>query len=124
MMGDRALEEAEVYIVADVRTNSVIVRASADTLEEITKVIEKHDEDPASVPKIYVYRIQHADLEALKEILENMFEDLSESSGVYTTSGSGGSAGGSRGGGGGSSRGGGGGSGGGGSSGGGGGGGR
>lgn len=75
----RSLRDTEVRAVADTRTNSVVVSASEDTLKMIGKVIEELDSTPKNLSQVYIYRIQHADLEKLQELLEGMFEDLDTS---------------------------------------------
>ncbi|MCK5805677.1 MAG: hypothetical protein KAI66_22785 [Lentisphaeria bacterium] len=76
----RSLAESELRAVADVRTNSVVVSASEDTLLMVEKIVSGLDETPKSVPQVFIYRIEHADLEKLQELLEGMFEDLETTS--------------------------------------------
>ena len=90
--GGRQLQAAEVNAVADVRTNSIIVTASEDTLTLVREVVGKLDATPEKIPQVYVYNVRNADLEKVKEILENMFEDFEESK-TATRSGSTGSTG-------------------------------
>lgn len=80
----RSLGEAEVKVVADTRTNALIVSASPTTLASVGKVIGKLDETPKNVNQIYIYRIENADLENLKTILQGLFDDI-ESTGTTTT---------------------------------------
>ncbi|MBT3379963.1 MAG: hypothetical protein HN742_02980 [Lentisphaerae bacterium] len=87
---DRKLQEAEVTAVADSRTNSVIVTASNESLTMIADMIERLDATPQNVPQVYIYRIKHADLERLQEMLEGMFDDLDSTSGTSSATATGG----------------------------------
>lgn len=80
----RSLGEAEVVVVADTRTNSVVVSASPTTLAAVAKVVEKLDATPKNVTQVYIYHIENADLENLQTILEGMFDDI-EDTGTTTT---------------------------------------
>ena len=80
----RSLGQADVTVVADTRTNSIVVNASPTTLATVAKVIEKLDATPKNVTQVYIYRIENADLENLQTILEGMFDDI-ESTGTTTT---------------------------------------
>ncbi|MDX9980177.1 MAG: secretin N-terminal domain-containing protein [Lentisphaeria bacterium] len=80
----RSLGEAEVRVVADTRTNALVVSASPATLASVGKVIEKLDETPKNVNQIYIYRIENADLENLQTILQGLFDDI-EDTGTTTT---------------------------------------
>lgn len=82
--GSRSLGQADVTVVADTRTNSVVVNASPTTQATVAKVIEKLDATPKNVTQVYIYRIENADLENLQTILEGMFDDI-ESTGTTTT---------------------------------------
>lgn len=91
---DRSLGEADVAIVADTRTNSVVASASPTTMTAISKVIAKLDETPKNVTQIYIYHIENADLENLQEILEGMFEDIEDTGTTTSLAPGGGQAGG------------------------------
>jgi general secretion pathway protein D len=81
---NRSLGEADVAVVADTRTNSVVVSASPVTMVAIGKVVAKLDETPKNVTQIYIYHIENADLENLQTILEGMFDDI-EDTGTTTS---------------------------------------
>jgi type II secretory pathway component GspD/PulD (secretin) len=87
----RTLGQADVALVADTRTNSVVVSASPTTMAAITKVIERLDATPKNVTQVYIYKIENADLENLQEILQGMFDDI-EDTGTTTTLAPGGGA--------------------------------
>ena len=94
--GSRSLGQADVSVVADTRTNSVVVSASASTMAAVAKVIAKLDETPKNVTQIYVYRIENADLENLKEILQGMFDDIEDTGTTTSLAPGGGQAGNTR----------------------------
>jgi general secretion pathway protein D len=72
----RKVTEAKVLAVADTRTNSVIVSASATTMADIETVIRDLDATPDNVPTVHVYQLQNGDPSRVKEVLNSMFEDL------------------------------------------------
>lgn len=80
----RSLGEAEMNVVADARTNSLVVSASPTTLASVAQVVAKLDETPKNVNQIYIYRIENADLDNLKTILQGLFDDI-QSTGTTTT---------------------------------------
>jgi general secretion pathway protein D len=87
----RSLGQADVSLVADTRTNSLVVSASPTTMAAIRKIIEKLDATPKNVTQVYIYKIENADLENLQEILEGMFDDI-EDTGTTTNLAPGGGA--------------------------------
>jgi general secretion pathway protein D len=80
--GSRALSETQVLAVADTRTNSVVVSASAATLLNVEEMVQELDRTPDNVPSVYVYRIKHADVTELTETLESMFDELESGTGT------------------------------------------
>ena len=83
---ERTMMDYSVMAVADPRTKSVIVSAAHQQMGMIAEMIEKLDSDPAKKQKVFVYRLENADVENVAEILRGMFED--ESSGNRTTTSS------------------------------------
>lgn len=81
---ERSVQEARVVAVPDLRTNSVIVTASEDSMAQIKELVRKLDENPALDQNVHVYKIENADLESLKEILDGMFDET----GTYSSSSS------------------------------------
>jgi general secretion pathway protein D len=69
----RRLEEQTVVAVADERTNSVIVLASAASMEQIAQMVENLDSNPARQKKVHVYSLENADPETVNQILNQMF---------------------------------------------------
>jgi type II secretory pathway component HofQ len=54
---------ATITAVADTRTNSLVVSAVPDTMEQVRQVIEQLDKDPAKTKRVYTFTIQNADTE-------------------------------------------------------------
>lgn len=71
---ERMLQQKKVVAVADPRTNSVIVSATAELMAQITLMVERLDDNKAKRQKVYTYSLQNADVEGVSEILRNMFE--------------------------------------------------
>lgn len=71
----RLLQQQSIVAVADARTNSVIVSASAGLMQQISKMIKQLDSDRSRKQKVYVYSLEHADADNVAEILRGMFED-------------------------------------------------
>ena len=71
---ERMLQQKKVVAVADPRTNSVIVSATAELMKQIALMVERLDDNKAKQQKVYTYSLQNADVEGVSEILRNMFE--------------------------------------------------
>ena len=71
---ERMLQQKKVVAVADPRTNSVIVSATAELMKQIALMVERLDGNKAKQQKVYTYSLQNADVEGVSEILRNMFE--------------------------------------------------
>ena len=71
---ERMLQQKKVVAVADPRTNSVIVSATAELMAQITLMVQRLDDNKAKKQKVYTYSLQNADVEGVSEILRNMFE--------------------------------------------------
>jgi type II secretory pathway component GspD/PulD (secretin) len=71
---ERMLQQKRVVAVADPRTNSVIVSATAELMKQIALMVERLDDNKAKQQKVYTYSLQNADVEGVSEILRNMFE--------------------------------------------------
>ena len=71
---ERMLQQKKVVAVADPRTNSVIVSATAELMTQIALMVERLDGNKAKQQKVYTYSLQNADVEGVSEILRNMFE--------------------------------------------------
>ena len=71
---ERMLQQKKVVAVADPRTNSVIVSATAELMGQIALMVERLDDNKAKQQKVFTYSLEHADVEGVSEILRNMFE--------------------------------------------------
>ncbi len=76
----RALQQAQVAVVADPRTNAVVVSASHDTMAQIAITIGRLDANGSKKQHVHVYTLNHADPDNVAAILKGMFT-------VQTTSG-------------------------------------
>jgi len=74
---DRQLKQTSVTVVADPRTDSVIVSAASETMFQIEQMITQLDKNPAKRQKVFIYRLQYADVENVSEILKSIFEEQS-----------------------------------------------
>lgn len=73
----RQLQQTTVRCTADPRTNSVIITAARETMIQIAQMIQQLDKDPKRKQKVYVYHLEHADVDNVAEILRNIFESQS-----------------------------------------------
>jgi general secretion pathway protein D len=81
-------QNIQVVAAADERTNTVVVSGPADTLEVVTKVITDLDANPDEERTIFVYALKNAQAANLKEVLNNLFQEMQQLS-EQNTSGSG-----------------------------------
>jgi general secretion pathway protein D len=70
---ERALLQAQVSIVADPRTNSLLVSASHDTMAEIALTVTRLDAIGSKKQHVHVYSLAHADPDNVAAILKGMF---------------------------------------------------
>lgn len=70
-------DERVVLAVADTRTNSLVVSAVAEVMDDIGEVIAQLDSSSAKNQKVFVYSLKNADAENVATILENMFSESS-----------------------------------------------
>lgn len=68
-----ALEDYEVVAQADERTNSVVVLAQEEILEQIGRMIRDLDNDPARKQKVFIYDMKNADAQQVSDLLQGMF---------------------------------------------------
>ncbi len=69
----KPISEREVQIVADERTNSVVILASENDTLKIKKLIELLDQDvPRGKEKIHIYFLENADAETLAKVLQEL----------------------------------------------------
>lgn len=79
-----------VRIIADSRTNAVIVQGRPNDLSEIGRLIEKMDRDePGSVHRVEIVQLQHATAEELSETINNAIQSAINAAPTPTTGGQG-----------------------------------
>lgn len=66
--------DATVNAQADVRTNSVVVSAPAEMLDQIAEIVRELDKNPARQRKVFVYSLKNSDPESVAAIVQGMFE--------------------------------------------------
>ena len=74
---ERSLLQARVVAVPDPRTNSIIVDASRDTMEQIALTIGRLDASDSKKQHVYVHVLEHADPDNVATILRGMFSTQS-----------------------------------------------
>ena len=74
---NRRLEQTRVVAVGDPRTNSLLVSAPHDLMTSIAEMIGRLDADSSKRQRVYVYPLEHADVENVAAILESMFQNSS-----------------------------------------------
>lgn len=82
---ERQRAETTVTAVADTRTNSVVVNASPGVLDQIGKMVQQLDRDPAGTKSVYVYSLKNARPEEVSTIIEQMFGSGSSSTSTTNT---------------------------------------
>jgi len=71
---DRLKRQSRVIAVPDPRTGSIVVTAARDTMEQIAKMIEQLDADPARKQKVFVYELKNAEPGRAEDIVRGLFE--------------------------------------------------
>jgi len=69
----RAQKQSQVIAVADARTQSVIVTASKDMMQEIAGMMEQLDVPSTRDQKVFVYHMNNGDPQQTLQVLQNMF---------------------------------------------------
>ena len=77
----RALAQARVVVVADARTNAVLVSASHDTMAQIGLTIGRLDSDKSKKQHVFVYTLNHADPDNMATILRGMYSTTTNANG-------------------------------------------
>ena len=84
-----------VRVIADARTNAVIVQGRMNDLEEVSKLVEKMDKDePGSVHRVEIVQLRHATAEELTDTINNAIQSAINAAPQPTTGGQGGFGGG------------------------------
>jgi general secretion pathway protein D len=77
----RAQKQSQVVAVSDPRTQSVIVTASKDLMEQIGGMMEQLDVPSTRDQKVYVFHMNNGDPQQALQVLQNMFQTSSTSRG-------------------------------------------
>mgnify|MGYP001147699704 CR=1 FL=1 len=72
-LSQRMTAEKTVLAVADTRTNSIIVSAVAEVMEQVAGVVASLDQNPAKAKRVYTYSLRNADPEQVTTMLQQMF---------------------------------------------------
>jgi type II secretory pathway component GspD/PulD (secretin) len=83
-MSDRLKKQATVNAVPDPRTQSVLVTASKDTMEQIEQMIAQLDADTRGHVEVYVYKPMHANVLDFQGPLTDLFQQNGRSSSTST----------------------------------------
>jgi type II secretory pathway component GspD/PulD (secretin) len=83
---ERAVQQARVVVVADARTNAVIVTASRDSMEDIALTIGRLDSSDSKKQHVQIYTLENADPDNVAAILRDMFTTNGTSSSTSQTS--------------------------------------
>jgi general secretion pathway protein D len=78
-------KNSQVVAVADARTQSVIVSASKDLMDQIAGMMEQLDVPSQRDQGVYVFQMKNGDPEQAVQVLQNMFQSSSSSRGSTTT---------------------------------------
>jgi general secretion pathway protein D len=83
-------KQSQVIAVADARTQSVIVSASKDLMDQIAGMVEQLDVPSPRDQKVFVFHMNNGDPQQAVQILQNMFPSMSgtTASGSSTSSSS------------------------------------
>lgn len=71
----RAVLQSSVVAVADPRTNSLLITASQDAMDQIAETVERLDSDGARRQRVFVYELDNADVDNVAAVLRGMFQD-------------------------------------------------
>lgn len=69
----RILKQSTVVAVPDLRTGSVVVSAARDLMDQIARVVEDLDSDPAKKQQVFVFSLENTDPQAAQDILQSLF---------------------------------------------------
>jgi general secretion pathway protein D len=78
-------KNSQVVAMADARTQSVIVSASKDLMDQIAGMMEQLDVPSQRDQGVYVFQMKNGDPEQAVQVLQNMFQSSSSSRGSTTT---------------------------------------
>lgn len=70
---ERQQTENRVVAVADARTNSIVVSAVSEIMEQVARVVTELDQNPAKAKRVYTYSLNNARPEDVAAMLDEMF---------------------------------------------------
>ncbi|MBU6409929.1 MAG: hypothetical protein KGR98_06040 [Verrucomicrobia bacterium] len=79
-------KQSQVIAVADGRTQSVIVMASKDLMDQISGMVEQLDLPSSRDQKVYVYHMSNGDPQQALQVLQNMFQTSNSRNGAGSAS--------------------------------------
>lgn len=74
-VSQRTLQQTRVTAVPDLRTRSVVVSSSRMLMDQIGRMIEQLDADPARKQKVFVYSVENTDPQAVQEVIQSLFPE-------------------------------------------------
>ena len=83
-LSQRALLQSRVVVVADARTNSVLVSASHDTMSQVALTIGRLDADKSRKQHVFVYTLKHGDPDNVATILRGMYQQANSTGSTST----------------------------------------
>ncbi len=84
--GQSGKKKSKVIAVADLRTSSVVVSATANLMEQIAGMVAQLDANPAKKKKVFVYSLQNADVRQVQQVLQDMFPNSTTANNRNTSS--------------------------------------
>ncbi|HUA66040.1 MAG TPA: secretin N-terminal domain-containing protein [Alphaproteobacteria bacterium] len=83
---NRAQKQSQVTAVADPRTQSVIVTASKDLMEQIAGMMDSLDVPSPRDQNVYAYQLHNADPQEVAQVLQSMFQNGTSGRGSASSS--------------------------------------
>ena len=68
-----------VRIIADARTNSILITANEENLELVEDLVHKLDSETAGAMRVKLYSLQNADAEEITKVLSDLFQSKQSS---------------------------------------------
>lgn len=81
----RLQKQGRVLAVPDLRTQSVVVSAARELMDQIAVMIAQLDADPARKQKVFTFSVENTDPAAVEEILRGLFETQNTRNRAATT---------------------------------------
>jgi type II secretory pathway component GspD/PulD (secretin) len=81
----RLQKQSRVLAVPDLRTQSVVVSAARELMDQIAVMIAQLDSDPARKQRVFTFSVENTDPAAVEEILRGLFETQNTRNRAATT---------------------------------------